>query len=339
MTPSPDPDRLGPIGPHPEANRSVQAGGVQWHLRRLGSGPPLLLLHGTASSGQAWAEVASRVRSDFSLVIPDLPGHGHSSDLPAGLGPERTRPGRREGEDRVSGRRGPDDMARALGALLRAEGVTPVLVAGHSVGAVLAIRAATRGWIAPAGILGVNPALGGRREYLPRILEGPAALLAGRGPGGGSVAGGVSLGAAALFRRTPLAEALLRSTGSRITPGIERHYRELLADPARIRSVLRMQDAWDAEGAGREAAELGLRKPPTTVRFLAGERDRWVPLATIRREAAGLPVEVVAARGHLLPEEDPGAVADAIRRLAREVGVVGSADDGITPHGAAPGPP
>jgi magnesium chelatase accessory protein len=331
VTPSPDPDRLGPFGPHPEANRSVEAGGVHWHLRRLGSGPPLLLLHGTASSGQAWAEVASRVRSDFSLVIPDLPGHGHSSGLPAALVRERRRPD--------SGHQGPDDMARALGALLRAEAVEPALVAGHSVGAVLAIRAASRGWIAPAGILGVNPALGARRDYLPRVFEGPAALLAGRGPGGSSISKGVSLGAAALFRRTPLAELFLRSTGSRITHDMERHYRALLADPERVRGVLRLQDSWDAEGAGREAAELGRRDPPTTVRFVAGDRDRWVPLATIRREAAGLPVEVVAARGHLLPEEDPGAVADAIRRLAREVGVGGPELDGIRPHGAAPGPP
>jgi magnesium chelatase accessory protein len=285
----PGPDRHGPIWPYPEVGRYTEAGGVRWHHLRLGTGPPLLLLHGSASSTHSWAAVASRVRSSFSLVIPDLPGHGYSSELPSDLG-------------------GPDDLARALGAFLRKEEVDPVLVAGHSAGAVLAIRAASRGWIAPRGILGVNPALGSRDTFLPPLLAGPLTAFArSRGP--------AHLGAA-LFRAAPLAELLLRSTGSRVSSDTRDRYRHLLADPRRVRGVLRLMADWDPHGVGTEAAALGI-----PVRFLTGSRDRWVPPRLVRAHAGGVPVEELPDRGHLLPEEDPDAVARSLRRLAMEAGV------------------
>jgi pimeloyl-ACP methyl ester carboxylesterase len=205
VSPTRGSDRSGRLWPYPEVGRYTQAGGVRWHHLRLGTGPSLLLLHGSASSTHAWAEVASRVRSHFSVFIPDLPGHGHSTGLPSDVG-------------------GLDDLARALGALLRAEGVDPVLVAGHSAGAVLAIRAAARGWIAPRGLLGVNPALGSRDTFLPPVLAGPLVSLArSRAP--------ARMGAV-LFRTVPLAEVLLGTTGSRVSPETRLRYRRLLADPA-----------------------------------------------------------------------------------------------------------
>jgi len=285
----PGPDRHGPIWPYPEVGRYTEAGGVRWHHLRFGTGPPLLLLHGSASSTHSWAGVASRVRSRFSLVIPDLPGHGYSSDFPSGFG-------------------GPDDLARALGAFLRKEAVAPVLVAGHSAGAVLAIRAVTRGWIAPRGVMGVNPALGSRDSFLPPLVAGPLTAFArSRGP--------AHLGAA-LFRAAPLAELLLRSTGSRLSQETRSHYRHLLADSRRVRGVLRLMADWDPQGVGAEAAALGI-----PVRFLTGSRDRWVPPQRVRAHAGGVPVEEVPDRGHLLPEEDPEAVVRSLMRLAVEAGV------------------
>lgn len=50
--------------------------------RRLGAGPPLILLHGWAMSSAVFSEVAERLAPDFSLFIPDLPGHGASDPAP-----------------------------------------------------------------------------------------------------------------------------------------------------------------------------------------------------------------------------------------------------------------
>lgn len=47
--------------------------------RSHGSGPPLVLLHGWSSSGAVFGELAARLAARFQVILPDLPGHGHSS--------------------------------------------------------------------------------------------------------------------------------------------------------------------------------------------------------------------------------------------------------------------
>jgi len=46
--------------------------------REVGSGSPLILLHGWSLSGLAFSELAESL-PDFRLILPDLPGHGGSS--------------------------------------------------------------------------------------------------------------------------------------------------------------------------------------------------------------------------------------------------------------------
>jgi len=47
--------------------------------RTAGSGPVLLLLHGVTDSSQTWAAVTPRLAERFTLVAPDLLGHGDSA--------------------------------------------------------------------------------------------------------------------------------------------------------------------------------------------------------------------------------------------------------------------
>lgn len=46
-----------------------------------GNGPPLLLIHGFAFSGQSWNRFVDAFGEHYTLIIPDLPGHGRSSDV------------------------------------------------------------------------------------------------------------------------------------------------------------------------------------------------------------------------------------------------------------------
>src|SRR5215212_2014791 len=72
---------------------------------RAGHGPPLLLLHGIAGSCETWAPLVPALSEDFTVIAPDMLGHGSSAkprgdyslgayaagarDLLAGLGHDR----------------------------------------------------------------------------------------------------------------------------------------------------------------------------------------------------------------------------------------------------------
>lgn len=83
--------------------------------------PGLLLLHGLASNGTRWAEFAhtTTLRADRRILRPDLRGHGASI---------------------WRGRITLERWCADLSALLDAEGLGRVAVAGHSLGAAVALR-------------------------------------------------------------------------------------------------------------------------------------------------------------------------------------------------------
>jgi 3-oxoadipate enol-lactonase len=49
------------------------------HYLERGRGEPLLLIHGLGCSGAAWAFQVAALENRFRLIIPDLPGSGHSA--------------------------------------------------------------------------------------------------------------------------------------------------------------------------------------------------------------------------------------------------------------------
>ena len=100
--------------------RELVLHGQRVSYRTTGSGPALLLLHGIANSSDTWARVAPLLSERFTLIAPDLLGHGESA-TPRGdysLGAH------------ASGAR---DVATALGH----ERVT---VVGHSLGGGIAMQ-------------------------------------------------------------------------------------------------------------------------------------------------------------------------------------------------------
>lgn len=51
------------------------------HIETIGSGPPLVLIHGWGMHGGVWSDVAQRLSADFSVHSVDLPGFGASAPL------------------------------------------------------------------------------------------------------------------------------------------------------------------------------------------------------------------------------------------------------------------
>jgi haloacetate dehalogenase len=103
----------------------VEAGRVC--VRRAGSGPVVLLLHGYPETSLAWRKVAPDLANEFTIVAADLPGYGDStlSDVVIADG-------------RVSKR----TMARAVANAMSELGIAQYAVIGHDRGGRVAYRLA-----------------------------------------------------------------------------------------------------------------------------------------------------------------------------------------------------
>ena len=108
-------------------HRRLSVGRLQLHVAELGSGTPVLLLHGFPAHWADWrAQMEALAASGFRAIAPDLPGYGESDCLP-----------------RVSDYRS-TLLADDLAGLIRALGLERVHVLGHDWGGTLAYCLATR---------------------------------------------------------------------------------------------------------------------------------------------------------------------------------------------------
>ena len=106
----------------------VDAGGLDLFVRRGGSGPVVLLLHGHPRTSATWHRVAPRlVERGFTVVCPDLPGYGRSGK------PAPTADHRPHAKRAAAGH---------LLAMMRSLGHERFSVAGHDRGSYVALRLA-----------------------------------------------------------------------------------------------------------------------------------------------------------------------------------------------------
>lgn len=55
------------------------------YIESLGDGPAVMLVHGWGLHGGVWRDLAARLARSFRVLIPDLPGHGRSRGVHAGV--------------------------------------------------------------------------------------------------------------------------------------------------------------------------------------------------------------------------------------------------------------
>ena len=274
--------------PNRDASRMVDAGGIRWHVQVAGCGPAILLLHGTGAASHSWAGMLPLLARRWTVVAPDLPGHGLSDVAPprAALA--------------IPG------MAAAVAALLAALGVAPRVVAGHSAGAAVALRLVLDGSIRPAAVVGINAALlppSPVYRALGAPLLSPLAL---------------SAGAARLAARVTASDWYMRrmldSTGSRVSDDQLARYAAFARSEPHIAATLTMLASWDLAALARE-----LPSAHVAVTLLAASRDRWVPPSAQTSAARRLPDATVVpldGLGHLAHEEAPSAVVAHVERAA-----------------------
>jgi magnesium chelatase accessory protein len=281
-------ERDGRDWPNRAASRFVTARGLRWHIQVMGDGPVLLLLHGTGASTHSWRALASLLAPRFTVVAPDLPGHGFTDTprTPAGFSLP--------------------NVTKAVAALLHALQVRPVLAVGHSAGAAIAARLCLDGAIKPRAVVSLNGALlpfpGMSNDFfgpIARVLAG--SRLASR--------------TFAFFAGSGLSvERLLRSTGSRIDAEGTRLYARLAANPVHVAGALGLMANWDLQPLVCDLPRL-----PARLILVAGSNDGMVPPSEIYRVRSLVPrADLITLRGlgHLAHEEKPGEIAALLERVA-----------------------
>lgn len=279
--------RDGADWPNRGTSRFTRAGGVTWHVQRMGEGEPLLLIHGAGAATHSWRALMPALAPRFDVIAPDLPQHGFSR---AAGGGKQSLPA----------------MARAMADLLEALGAAPAIVVGHSAGAAIALRLALDGRIAPRAIIGLNAALAPFRG-LAGLLFPPAAKMLALNPA-------TPWMVSAMAGREAQARRLIEGTGSRIDASGLGHYRRLFARADHVSGALGMMAAWDL---GPLLADLP--RLATPLHLVVGTQDRAVPPDEARRLAAAhgvVRLHEVAGAGHLIHEERPDDIAAMIAKIA-----------------------
>ena len=279
--------------PNREASRFLSADGVQWHVQRLGRGPVALLIHGTGAATHSWRGVAPILAQDFTVIAPDLPGHGFSSPPPP---PGLSLPG----------------MASSLAALLRALDAAPAIAVGHAAGAAILARMSLDDMLPARALVGINAALLPLTGIPGALFSGIARVL-------------VSVPRVPRFftpwrARSRVVGRLIRDTGSDIDPAGLRLYARLMTNPGHVSGALGMMTNWDLKPLERDLPRLAV-----ALTLIAAEGDRTVPQADAARVAGMVPgavVETLPTLGHLAHEEDPQTVARIVREAAVQAGVL-----------------
>jgi magnesium chelatase accessory protein len=287
MSDRPDWDIEGRDWPNRDASRFVNAGSVRWHVQVTGSGPVLLLLHGTGAATHSWRALLPLLAEHFTVVAPDLPGHGFTARGPQTL----------------------PAMAKAVAALLNELDVTPTVLVGHSAGAAVGLRMVLDKRVDAKAVVGLSPALLPFPGLAAKLFPTMAKLLF------------VNPFAPYIFARMAgptreVARFMLKSTGSRLDAEGVDYYARLFRKPEHIAGTIGMMASWDLEPL---KSDLPTLKVPLLV--IHGDGDTAIPLAKAREATSLVPgsrLEVLTGLGHLAHEEAPERVADMITVFAKE---------------------
>jgi pimeloyl-ACP methyl ester carboxylesterase len=250
---------------------------------RVGSGPPLVLLHGVGHRRQAWGAVLDQLTPHRDVILVDLPGHGDSPPLTA------------------NGRPALQALLEELTGLFDELGLERPSVAGNSLGGRLALEAGAAG--RAATVTALSPAGFWRRD---------SEMIYGRMVFGiMQFAGARALGLAPVLARSAAGRSLLYamvvSKPSRMTPEqAAADVQAFVASRKALELILADMNRFTAH------IPAGI---PVTIGW--GSSDRLLPFRQSRAAAARLPqarLVRLPGCGHVPMTDDPAAVADLLLR-------------------------
>jgi pimeloyl-ACP methyl ester carboxylesterase len=250
--------------------------GVRVYYEVNGSGPGVLLVHGSGGHHAAWWQQVAALRDDYSVITLDLRGFGCT-----------------RWSEEHDARSFPGDVIAVLDAVAADGGPDRAVLAGQSIGAAAALRAALRRPDRVAGVV-LAHSLGGMRHE-----ELAALVLADR----------------AEAEKLPVLDRLLTSAFRERRPDLAFLFRQMGTS-----NTARMQDLRNLNSDGPAVEEVSAA--PFPVMLLAGEKDAVLSPGTVRRAGELLPaarVEIVPGAPHSMYWETPDLFNEALRKFLAEV--------------------
>jgi len=263
------------------SSQQIELHGHPVTYHQMGEGPAVLLIHGITSSSRTWREVMPALAEHYTVIAPDLLGHGRSAK-PRG--------------DYSLGA-----YASGLRDLLVALEIPRATVVGHSLGGGVAMQFAyqfpervERLVLVDSGGLGGEVSLvlraatlPGAEYVLPLLASSP---LRGAGAALGSVLGRVGLRASADVR------------------GMAEGFESLGDGDARRAFVHTARSVIDPAGQRVDATDRLYLAEHVPSLIVWGEKDRMIPVKHAHEAHANMPgsrLEVFAGAGHFPFNDDP----------------------------------
>jgi pimeloyl-ACP methyl ester carboxylesterase len=260
---------------------TVEGAGVELAYDERGSGEPVVLVHATASTRATWAEVRDELGEEVRTIAYDRRAYGES--------------GAPEGYTATSVEEHGDDLI----ALLRALELTPALLCGHGFGAMACLDVVVREPELVRGAVLIEPPM------LWLASEGAEAASALRAEIEAGAAENGSAGAIAAFMRVLCGPQALDVLGRERAAAALRH-------PVAFGADLGAAANWSVppralREVGRPVVLVTGTRTPAAHREPGEVLARMIPHAELRE----------CDSGHLVPNEAPDVVADAVRSLAQ----------------------
>jgi pimeloyl-ACP methyl ester carboxylesterase len=269
---------------------------IELHGRRViyrvaGSGPPIVLIHGMLNSSSHWRAVALDLASEYTVIAPDLIGHGDSA-APRG--------------DYSLGAH-----AASIRDLLAAIGIDQATIVGHSLGGGVAMQffyqfpqRVERLVLISSGGLGreVKPAL--RSAALPGVSALLSLTIRPR------LLGALAQGGARLRERGVRSGVYLQAAARALGPLQNAGARQAFLHT--LRAVI------DVHGQRVSATDrlYLLESLPTMIVW--GERDNTIPLAHGRNAHEAIPhsrFHTLAGAAHFPHLDDPEGLSQLLREF------------------------
>jgi pimeloyl-ACP methyl ester carboxylesterase len=246
----------------------------------LGEGPPVVLLHGTPSWSYLWRHVAGQLSTRFSVYLCDLLGYGGSEQ--------------KDGQDVSLAA-----QTRIIGELLDCWKIDEPCIAGHDFGGAITLRLILLegrrfSRVALCDAVAIAPWITPFSRHVQRHLDAFQTVPEH------------------IHRQMIAAHIRTAITREMSDAELEPYLRPWLG-PVGQAAYYRQVAQFDERYTDEIEPRYGEIDAPTLV--LWGKDDGWLPLDVGRRLAAAIPAArfvTLPGAGHFVPEDQPGAAADAL---------------------------